>query len=83
MGLYQNVLQFLIIIKKDKRLSWDPHMTKRKMLPVSFRGRGYRLALDDIKKVHYQVKKPRPILPRYTSDGEKSFADKRETEECL
>jgi hypothetical protein len=83
MRLYQNVLQFLIIIKKDKRLSWDPHMTKRKMLPVNFRGRGYRLALDDIKKVHHQIKKPRPILPRYSSDEEKSFADKQVAEECL
>ncbi len=58
-------------------------MTKRKILPVNFRGRVYRIVLDDIKKVHYLLKKPRPILPRYTSDDERAYGDKQELAECL
>ena len=40
-------------------------MTKKKYVPLKKRNREYRLYLDDIKKVHKLISKPRPPLPPF------------------
>lgn len=40
-------------------------MTRRQFLPVSTQGKGYKIYIDDIHKVHQRIHKKTPNIPKY------------------